>query len=402
MNILKRFCLLRFLLVSALLVSLLVSFASCKKDEVQEEAPPVPKDVIVVLDTSLSMIGRGGRNIMPQVKESLSRFVDIIRVGDSFTFFTFDSEVQEYPTINIRDENDIDIVKNYVGIVEAKGQWTFTMKMLQAVLKKADEIEKRNEAALIAPDEDKKDEDVSASERQIVLIILTDALDDPPPVEKNKQLNIESIASKYSSQDWFVYFINLGELENNAKVQSLREGFQKNITENTEIIDASGDVQEPIEEKLEQSIKKNERIAVRKPIYQSAWFYIVLFLLLLGVFAVFYLIHNSKIKLFGTIEYKNKIVLGAQFQSINLERYEARRIAVGKDSLCQVRLSDFDSHKSLVFEAAFIDNELHVFVNTDQGINIKVLAGKGEPYLSDGVHFEAGGYEFVYRAVKNS
>jgi Mg-chelatase subunit ChlD len=69
------------------------------------------KDVILVLDTSLSMVGYQGRNIMDDVKRSVYTYIDSLQDGDRVTFVTFDEDLKVYPQIVIDDQNDRDIVK---------------------------------------------------------------------------------------------------------------------------------------------------------------------------------------------------------------------------------------------------------------------------------------------------
>jgi Mg-chelatase subunit ChlD len=127
------------------------------------------KDVIMVLDTSLSMVGQGssGNNIMKAVKKDIKDFIyNDIKDGDRLTFLTFDSKVEEYPTFKIDDENDRNIATKFLLRIEPKGLWTHTKLMIETVIKKAKELEK------------------TGKDRQPVIIILTDALDDPPPGKK--------------------------------------------------------------------------------------------------------------------------------------------------------------------------------------------------------------------------
>ena len=73
------------------------------------------KDVILVLDTSLSMVGYQGKNIFESVKGSVDSYLDTLQDGDRVTFVTFDEDVKAYPQVLIDDQNDRDIVKKYIS-----------------------------------------------------------------------------------------------------------------------------------------------------------------------------------------------------------------------------------------------------------------------------------------------
>ncbi|MDA3899735.1 MAG: VWA domain-containing protein [Spirochaetes bacterium] len=383
---------LSFLLLSSVMVS-------CSSEPAAEDNKPSPNnDIILVLDTSLSMVGKASdaKNIMPQVKDRLSRFIETARVGDTFTFITFDTTSRVYPTIEIRNESDINVIKSFISQVEAEGMWTYTMEMLRDVLKKADDIRFANQSAMAKAEEEKRD----VVERKQVIVILTDALDDPPPSDKNKRLSIEDVASEHSGEDWFVYFVSLGELTDNEKIMALQSDLDSNILAESEVIDASGDIDggvTAVEESVE-TIPTTRRHG--RPVYQAAWFYLILIFLVILIIGIIYAVHTAKIKLAGILEYRNKVVLGSKYQKTNLERYDARRITIGKDSLCELRIADFESHLPICLEAALVKGELFIFVNTDRGIKVQITEGKGDSFLSDGAVFEAGGYVFRYIARK--
>jgi uncharacterized protein YegL len=372
------------------LLSLLLGLNACKTEEPEqvEEPKPPQKDVILVLDTSLSMVGKGAgsNNIMPQVKQSLDRYINEINQGDSFTFVTFDTIVEVYPTIQINDEGDKDILKKYVSIVDAEGLWTYTMEMMRNVLKIADDIQQQNNMN-------------NQSERKEVIIILTDALDDPPPSDRAAQLDIKSLAGQHSGEDWYIFFVNLGELASNEQIQQLREELQL-ISKNAEVITTDDPAQAMDTVNNTGNTQTQTTSSDDVPIYQSPWFYLVLVLLVLIAILVVYFQYVSKIKLSGYIEYKNKVVLGATYSKANLTRYEERRVSIGRDSLCEVRIPDFESNKPIVLEAAMIKGQVQVFINTERGGRVSIIEGQSEPFLADGTRFEAGGYDFVFHTQK--
>ncbi|HRX15264.1 MAG TPA: VWA domain-containing protein [Spirochaetota bacterium] len=385
--------------VLSLLLSFLilpVLFFSCSSDDVEPQKElRANQDIILVLDTSLSMIGKakGARDIFPQVKERTARFIDTVSTGDTFTFITFDTEPRVYPTIKVKNESDLNVIKSFVSQVEAKGQWTFTMEMFRDVLKKADEIRRLN----LLEKSKAEEEGVEFNERKQIVIILSDALDDPPPSQKSERLSVKDVASEHTGEDWFVYFVSLGQLTDNEKLQALQDELSSDTSATVGVLNASSDVGDGFST-IEQETKerKSDISGSSRPVYKAAWFYLILIFLVILAIGIIYAIHSARIKLSGMLEYRNKVVLGSKFQKINLERYDSRRINIGKDSLCELRLADFETHLPVCLEAALVKGELFVFVNTDRGIKVQITEGKGDPYLSDGAVFEAGGYLFRY------
>lgn len=351
-------------------------FSCSKKEEVAPVEPVVEyKHRIIVLDTSLSMIGKGGENIMPQVKESLVRFVDKFNVGDSFTFVTFDSEVEFYPTVDIQNDSDKEIIKKYISMVEAKGLWTFTMQMFGDVLKKANELE------------------LADSTKKVEIIVLTDALDDPPPAQRKKGLDIKEISKGYSAQDWFIYLVNLSDLKNSDQMKEI-----VGVIPDIKVVDAQDGV-DPLST-IPDNSESLDTPKSQSPLARLWGFILVPFLLLL-IIAIVYFKHISDIKLIGYLDYKNYSVLSATYDTVNLQRFASRSISIGRDSLCELRIPDFEHNRPVILEARSVKGSIQVFVNSERGSKVEYLENKNDQFLTSGTKFRAGGYDFVYRIGAN-
>ena len=66
-------------------------------------------------------------------------------------------------------------------------------------------------------------------DRQTVIVIMTDALDDPPPHRRKYKINIKDVTSEYKGKekDWFIFFVNLGILKKNKRLQEVQKELQK-------------------------------------------------------------------------------------------------------------------------------------------------------------------------------
>ncbi|MCU0822180.1 MAG: VWA domain-containing protein, partial [Spirochaetes bacterium] len=236
-----------------------------------------------MVDTSLTMIGRGeGHNILPQVKQSLPKFINELEEDDSITFMTFETNVNPYPTIYINDDNDKDIINKYISTIEAKGKWTYTSLMLKTVMEKAQELEDKG------PD------------RQRIIVIMTDTLDDPPPGMRGDRLKINTVegTKKYSEKDWFILLMNFGEAKKNKNLAKQLAG----ISKYSKIIDATaGGItkKELVQNAIENGIKQNiEELAAKKDEdnYPVNTILIAVIIIIILLAALFYIKRMSELK----------------------------------------------------------------------------------------------------------
>lgn len=334
------------------------------------------KDLIVVLDTSLSMTGDGGSNIMPQVKQSLSVFVDRLGKGDTFTFITFDEQTRVYPTVTIDNISKADVIKKYITMVEAKGMWTYTMDMLATVVAKAEEISAADPG------------------RELMIVILTDALDDPPPAAKKKLLNIKDIA-KGDPKDWYIYFVNLGEFKANARMKGLAADLNKGLGANAQVVDAKGDVAKAIETDMTKELDERDA-AARSSLLKK--FLLVVGILVLIAFLIWLIlfIRKSQLKLYGYLAYRPADMLRAEVHVFALAQAGSSIVTIGRNSLDTVKLLDFTSRKAVIIKATRFPGGIKPVLDEDNGAEIHFVRDKKEAFLTDGDAFIAGGYQFTF------
>lgn len=285
------------------------------------------KNVILVLDTSLSMTGKGGKDIMDQVKESISNYIDTLEKGDRVTFITFDVDVKVYPTVEIKDKNDRDILKKYISMTEATGKWTHTLEMMKTVFEKADELSQSEE------------------ERQPIIVVMTDGIDDPPPGEKNESFNIKSVTSPYKETNWWIYFISFSDLKNSENMARIREEL-KGVSDKTTIIEA-GTPAEGIEGQLVDDIGRREKesrsLLVPLLVAGGAALVVIIILLVLWYF------YGTRVR--GYIEYWNEGVLGDYAHKADLTRFNSRDVVIGKGRDCDVNLRELESTVRIAIRA---------------------------------------------------
>ncbi len=335
------------------------------------------KDVILVLDTSLSMKGYGGKDIFNRVKRSITQYIDKLEDGDRVTFMTFDTDVRMYPTVLVDDENDRDIIKKYIFMTEAKGPWTYTYKMLGEVFQKTDEVQKSGEG------------------RQAVIVVMTDALDDPPPGSRDKRFDIKEISSRYGQKDWWIYFVSFSNLAQDKRLSKMRDALEKDlkaVSKTSKVIDAG---MEP-----EKAIGKDFQRDVREMEEQSSSPYIPILIagiaLVLLVFLIVFLKRKSAEKVYGRLEYWKNNVIDPYLSSYDLAARPSREVSIGRGIGCSLNIRDYELEIPFTLVAERDKSGIRIKMVAPPNYPIALVNRKEGEYLEDGDIFYASNYSFKY------
>jgi len=330
------------------------------------------KDVIMVLDTSLSMVGQGrsGKNIMAAVKSEIKKFIyEDIKDGDRLTFMTFDSKVVEYATIKIDDENDRNIASKFLLRVEPKGLWTHTQLMVDKVIEKSKELEK------------------TADGRKLFVIILTDNLDDPPPGKKGKRLSIkELLKGLVKNPKAYVYYVNFGAFK--AAVDK-KAGSSKG---NLKIVNAGSDTKNALKD-VKKGIKDDESNSTQTTL---VIIFIIFAAVLIGLAIGAFLKRRSSHEVSGSLEYWSNDVLSPLVETIDFTSLVRKEITIGNNIQNVVAIRDLVASSNLVFTSETVDGVLKTKLQTGDGEAIS-FKNRGEGnYLENGDIFLYGNYSFKY------
>ncbi len=328
------------------------------------------KNVILVLDTSMSMIGFGGNNIMDKVKSSIENYIDKLKDGDKVTFITFDTKVTIYPTILIDDKNDRDIAKKYISAIEAKGLWTYTIDMLKNVFKKAEEISK------------------AEKDRKTVIVIMTDGIDDPPPGHRKDLFDIKSVSSEYSGKDWWIYFISFADLQKNEKLKGELEKELKKVSDKSQFIDAK-DVPEKGIEDMQKSMKAQEGLQWRAILIIAAAVIILLIIIIR-------IAKKGGPKVKGRLEYWNIEILDPYIEKFDLTKKMSGEIVIGKKAQCHLYIRDITISGN--FSIIALKNPVRLSIKGETGVDVMFKNKESSGILTDGDIFQAGNYGFKYIA----
>ncbi len=331
------------------------------------------KDVLLVLDTSLSMKGFGGKNIIDKVKGSISRYIDQLEDGDRVTFITFDVEVKMYPTVLVDDENDKDILKKYISITPARGKWTNTYDMIKQVFEKAAELEKKDDG------------------RQIQIVVMTDGIDDPSPGHRNRRMDIKKISSRFQGKDWWIYFVNFSDLKKHKKISAEKEHLRKQlkkVSEKSAIIEAGSDPDLGIEE-VKKYEKKNEGILV--PLL------IALFIIAFVIIILYLLKKQAELKVTGRLEYWNNELLNPFIENFDMTKFLDREIVIGNQPGAQLLLREMSGRSVFSIKAVRGQNkEVALQLNAGEGSVVEFKNREQDNYIQEGDVFIVNNYTFKY------
>ncbi len=326
------------------------------------------RNVILVLDTSMSMIGFGGKDILEDVKGSIARYIDKLQDGDKVTFMTFDTEVRTYPAILVDDENDRDILKKYISMTEAKGKWTYTINMMKEVFKKAEELSSADK------------------DRKLVIVIMTDALDDPPPGKRKESFDIKSVASDYAGKDWWIYLVSYSDLKKNEKViNELKKELEK-VSSKSKIISAGERPEESFRE-----VQKDELPDEGFPVS-----IIIAIVVVVGIIIFLVVKKGGGPVVTGRLEYWNTEILDPYIEKFDASRHMSNEIVIGKGVNCHLNLHDFAFPGS--FSIIADKKSGGSMLKVPENIEFEFKNKEGGNILQDGDIFQVANYGFKYMA----
>ncbi len=339
------------------------------------------KDLILVLDTSLSMAGLcpGCRNIFAVVKKSLDGYVEKLEDGDSLTFITFDAVVKVYPTVYVQDDDDIEILRKYISVTEAKGPWTFTQEMMKNVFQTATGLEKKD------------------SDRQQVIVVLTDGLDDPPPGLRHKRLNIHEIATAYSKKDWFIYLVNLGTLKESPRLARLQKLLQENVTKYTKVVEASDEPGKVIDKTLTTDMQRDieEKRREERGFFSTPYFWalVVLVILLIGAFLARRFL---QLRVGGKLEYWDHTMMDPYIKAFDLSKYNRREVTVGRGAGNVLNIRDIEIPEPFRIVAVRDGGTVRCALRWGSAYNIYFVNREPGKFMEEGDVFKVANYTFRY------
>lgn len=181
---------LRLIILSALFV--LITCFSTSAEETTST------NVIYLLDVSGSMKEKG---LFENIKGRLKELVGERKVGDTVILGTFSENVLWPLKVEIRTPEDISEIKKIIDNLKAEGPWTWMSKAFKETIEKAQDIRAKS------------------PESRVMIYMLTDCINDPPPEVKRIEppwIFIEVLLhyfEGFKAKDTYVYLLSYRPLE---------------------------------------------------------------------------------------------------------------------------------------------------------------------------------------------
>ncbi|MCL2155757.1 MAG: VWA domain-containing protein [Leptospirales bacterium] len=351
--------------------------------------PNVNNDIILVLDTSYSMVGKPGKDIFDQVKSSIYWFIDNrVKDGDRIYFMTFDQEIKAFPEVIVDTKNDRDIVKKFISVIEAKGQWTYTFKMLSNVFALADKLTQEAE------------ESKSKSKRKVAIFIMSDGLDDPPPDNLRDKIKLEDVTEKYQGRgdDWWIYISSFQDLQRSQKISDSYVKFKDElakVSENVRIVE-DADPEKAIESVIREE-KKSSSSSFGETFKKVILPIILLMLLLLAIILLVKFIKKLfSREIAGRVEYWNHELLRPDVYTAKLGDYHKKELLLGRTPDCTIKLKEYESRYPIKLKAVKKSGQIILKITTSGNLEVGFPNREADGYVLDGDVFSASNITFKY------
>ncbi len=153
------------------------------------------RDYLLVIDTSGSM-SAGKEKTIHKVRRSMESFMETVNPGDTVTLMGFDKDTRKVGTYEINSAEDRTVVVAAVQNLDAWGSHTYMKSMVATVREKVRELEGKG--------------------RNVIVVIMSDGKDDPPPGARKNRLQLSSIEAPEGERqvdDTYIYYVSLGKLK---------------------------------------------------------------------------------------------------------------------------------------------------------------------------------------------
>ena len=158
--------------------------------------------------------------------------------------------------------------------------------------------------------------------RNVVIVIMSDGLDDPPPSSVKEKFDLKKVAAQYSGNDWWIYLVNLDELQKSKEISAAQKNLMDELSKvsgNTSMLDGSNP-DKAINDELRKDIERKEK----EQFYRLLT--IVAGLLILALIIILIIIKIRSIKIAGQLEYWNHELLKPEVHTVSLTNLARKRL----------------------------------------------------------------------------
>ncbi len=321
------------------------------------------KDYVLVIDTSGSM--RFGKQVMKKIKNNASDFMERLNTGDSVTVMGFDTTTRSYGTFSIQNKADIEKPIQKIISLQARGANTDMGVMLSSLSRLQKKLE--------------------TSGRQILIVIMSDGMDDPPSWKKRTPIQLAS----WDKGNWFsnlfkapyIYYVSLGKLRNNKLIENLN----RISPQVKELGDSPSAGLQEIGEDIDSLV--NLRF----------FLYFLVILIIIVVLALVARRVLRKFKLRGCIEYYDTDIGPSIKSKFNLEKLDRIAFRIGRKSGVELKIRDFKAKQHLRLRTSHRKGLICLKPNKKDNELISFQKQRHKGLISQGDVFEAGNFKFEYK-----
>lgn len=335
-----------------------------------------PRNLLVVLDTSGSMVGP--QKTMDKVRGSLPRLLETVQKGDSVTLLSFDESVRTGETIRIQKEEDKKRVLDQAAALQPEGMYTDMVNMVAAVREKSAQLEKNGD---------------------IVIVILTDGMDDPRPGSRKDRFNLEVLRSPEAPpiKEYYIYYVNLGTLKDEkleAKLRSISPQVKVvqgkpggSAAEQTGIDTVSSDIRTAT---FLGSLKQVWQKYTREILIGAG---ALVGLLLLILFVRWF---RNRYKAEGRLSYYEDGVSFPMKTDYTLNKLQTAEFTVGGALGSNVRVRGLGAQEPVHFRAKAMKGRSYLVPSGRAANQMKVILQKQKGIIGTGDRFKIGNFIFEY------
>lgn len=355
----------------------------------QPEVPP--PHYFIALDQSGSMRWNpdqkkfaGEEHLYSRSAQKLSEWAGRWPAGTQLTLYTFNGKPHLLLRATSKTQGDLkEKIAGELSRATPDGRWTNTRALLDRLYADALTARKKNE------------------NQPLIVTVLSDGLDDPPPGEARKKaardpLKLQDLAgepdpkvtgNKTADPDKFVYFISLSRLQ--SKLQTSAEGGAKTISGA-----GPGEALTRLENDVKQSL-------FERYVEPYLWLYYalagLLALLLLYLLTRFLIRRRKRVR--GHLSYWEKGFANLDRREEQLEDFKKTHVRVGQGRDNQLRIKFLDTREPIEFSMRGFFRRPRIFLSRVPAEEFKILRGVDPQtgfQLEEGARFQLANFIFEY------
>lgn len=333
-------------------------------------------DYIYLVDTSGSMI-KG--ETLKKVQESVPELVQNAQEDDRVSVLPFDEKVHPGKSFLIETEADRQAVVEYVRSLKPSGQSTDMATMLRTL---------QSETARL-----------TAEDKRVVVVLLTDGRDDP--AQRRKKFELSEIRDEEATgNNPYIYYVNLARLQDPALEATLKDMSSRVKT----VAGDPGSTDPGASTGLAEVSADIGRSRMMDLLESYGLYALLALVVLLFLGGLFFLIHKwlYRHKPVGELKYYEDGVNFPNKLSFHLDRQQGGKFKIGQRMGNNLRIKQLGLPQEFSFKGGRSQGEPVLKARGKPASLIEYRVQKKKGVISPGDKFKIGNYifEYVYEKAK--